>query len=140
MIFYEKFKTAPKIPYDQVKLNEVCSKYGISLVVLHGSQARGFSRNDSDVDIALLGEGRVFKKKYFEILRELSQVFGEQLDVVILNNAESMIVHQVALNGIVLYQKKEGFFSDFKTTAVSRYQDAFKFRQLEKYFLKQKIS
>lgn len=38
------------IHYNEEKLIELCRKYGLSLVVLHGSYAKGITHPRSDVD------------------------------------------------------------------------------------------
>ena len=124
-----------KINYDQEKLKQVCETYGLVLVILHGSRVSGILHKESDVDIAILGNSKVILKSRLEVLSRLSDVFGDNVDVVFLNHAESMITYQVALKGVALYESSKGLFATFKTTAISRYQDANKFRSLERQYL-----
>lgn len=124
------------ISFNQHRLRALCRKYGISLIILHGSYARGYFTKNSDVDVAFLANERKMSKKYFDFAAELTELLGDKVDPVHLNNAETMINKQVALNGIPLYESKKGLFNSFRTTAISRYQDAAKFRELEKLYLK----
>ena len=127
-----------KLNYDHEKLKKICVKNQIALLVVHGSQVAGQATAESDIDVGLLMK-KSNQKKYFKVIGELADVFGEKCDPVFLNEAESMIAYQVALNGVPLYEAKRGLFDAFMTTSISRYQDARKFRQLEKEYLQEKV-
>ncbi len=127
------------IQINRLKLAKLCRKCGITLVVLHGSYTRGYFTKESDVDVGFLGNARKIKGRYFKVISKLGELFGDKFDPVFLNNAETMIVRQVALYGIPLYEKKKGLFNAFRTTAISRYQDAVKFRRLEELYLQRNI-
>lgn len=127
------------LSYDKVKLDEVCVKYGFSLVILHGSYVKGITTDNSDIDIGLLGMPKIIKEKYFDIIRNFSSVFGDKFDPVFLNGAEAMITYHTAVNGILLYEKIKGLFNSFKVYAISRYMDTKKFRLLEKEYIKSTI-
>jgi len=137
MINYSENKKVP-LKYDKKALEEVCCKFELGLVVLHGSYVTGLSTPRSDIDIAILGENRIIRKKMGALISELSDVFGDKCDCVFLNSAETMITRNVALKGIPLYEKDAGLFNQFKTTAITRYQDAFKFRRLERDYVERK--
>lgn len=122
--------------YNENNLKELCRKYSLSLVILHGSYAKGIVTANSDIDIGILGDQGVIKEKYFDILRDFSLIFGDKFDPVFLNGAEAMINYHTAVNGIPLYEKIKGAFNLFKLAAISRYMDTKKFRLLEKQYIK----
>ncbi len=128
-----------ELKYDKNKLHGLCRKYRLSLVVLHGSFAKGFATSKSDIDVGILGEPRVIKNNYFNILSDFSEVFGDRFDPVFLNGAEAMITRNVALRGIPLYEKKKGLFNSFKVGALARYLDTKKFRLLEQAYINSAI-
>ena len=117
----------------------MCQKYNLSLVILHGSYAKGTTTFRSDFDVGLLGEPKIIEEKYFDILRDFSSIFGDKFDPVFLNGAEPMIMYQIAINGRPLYEKIEGLFGSFKVYALARYLDTEKFRLLEKQYIKSVI-
>lgn len=125
--------------FDQERFKVTCERYNLSLVILHGSYAKGTVVPKSDIDIGFLGEADIIKEKYLDILRDFSNFFGDKFDPVILNGAEPMITYHVALNGIPLYEKTKGLFNCFKVGALARYLDTKKFRLLEKQYLKSAI-
>jgi predicted nucleotidyltransferase len=125
--------------YNQNNLNNLCRKYNLSLVILHGSYAKDITTSRSDIDIGILGDPKIIEKKYFDILKDFSSLFGDKFDPVFLNGAEAMITYQVATNGRPLYEKVKGLFNLFKVSALARYLDTKKFRALEKQYLKSAI-
>lgn len=125
-----------KLNYNKEKLDTVCKKYDLSLVILHGSYAKGLITANSDIDIALLGIPNIIEEKYFDILSDFSSIFGDKFDPVFINGQEAMISYQIAINGMPLYEKDKGLFNSFKVTAIGRYNDTKKFRILEKQYIK----
>lgn len=127
------------LKYDKENFKKVCQKYGLSLVILHGSYAKDVATSKSDIDVGFLGEPEVIKEKYLDILRDFSDFFGDRFDPVFINGAEPMITYHVAMSGIPLYEKTKGLFNSFKVSALSRYIDTKKFRLLEKQYIKSAI-
>ncbi|MBI3308291.1 MAG: nucleotidyltransferase domain-containing protein, partial [Candidatus Melainabacteria bacterium] len=103
-----------EISYDKKEFKKLCEKYLLSIVILHGSYAKGIGTEKSDIDIGFLGDPLIIKDKYFDIIKDFSGIFGERFDPVFLNSKEAMITYQVALNGVPLYEKKKGLFVEFR--------------------------
>jgi predicted nucleotidyltransferase len=122
------------------QLARLCRKYDLSFVVLHGSYANGKALASSDIDVGFLGNNQIIKERFFDVLRDFTSLFGEKLDVVVLNGAEPMISYRVALYGLPLYEKTKGIFSLFKTSAIARYMDSRKFRDMEKSYIRAAIA
>lgn len=122
--------------YNKDKLKQLCKKYNLSLLILHGSYAKGIVTPKSDIDIGFLGDPLIIKEKFFDILQDFTSIFGDKFDPVFINGAEAMITYHVALNGIPLYEKTKGLFNIFKLGALARYFDTKKFRILEKRYIK----
>ena len=127
------------IHYNEEKLIELCRKYGLSLVVLHDSYAKGITHLRSDVDIGFLGEPEIIKRKHLDIAGDSSAIFGDKFDPVFLNGAEAMISYHVAMNGKPLYEKTRGLFNSFRMGAIGRYLDTKIFRVLEKQYIRSAI-
>ena len=127
------------VNYDKEKLEKVCKGYGLSLVVLHGSYATGITTPHSDIAVGFLGEPDVVEKRYFDIVADLTGIFGDKCDPVAMNGAESMISFHIARCGLPLYEKTRGLFNAFKVGAISRYIDTKKFRLLEKEYVRSAI-
>lgn len=122
--------------FDKESFNTTCQKYKLSLVILHGSSAKGMLTTKSDIDVGFLGKPDIIKERYLDIIRDFSEFFGDKFDPVFLNGAEAMITYQVALTGKPIYEKTPGLFNTFKLAAILRYMDTKKFRILEKQYIK----
>lgn len=127
------------LKYSQRGLRELCRKYSLELVILYGSRVSGKLHKESDIDIGIVAKSGGIRKRLFDIQADIVALFGDRCDSVVLNDAETMIVYQVAVKGIALYESRRGLFADFKTTAITRYQDAQKFRKLERQYLQDVI-
>ncbi|MEK7377041.1 MAG: nucleotidyltransferase domain-containing protein [Candidatus Margulisiibacteriota bacterium] len=125
--------------FDIEKIKGICGKYGIDLLIIHGSYSKGTHTKDSDIDIGILGISKKIKGNYSEIIKSFSGVFGDKFDPVFLNGAEPLITFQVAMNGKVLYEREKGLFGYFKVKAIGRYLDSKKFRDLERNYIKSAI-
>jgi predicted nucleotidyltransferase len=124
---------------DDNKLKELCQKHALKLLVLHGSQVKGNTTVNSDIDVGILGQNKIGYKEYSAILNDFGGLFGDKFDPAFLNNAEPMICYHVALSGRPLYEQKKGDFLNFKVQAIGRYQDTKKFRDLEKQYIKRAV-
>jgi len=124
---------------DEQRLKQLCQKYGILLVIIHGSYAKGNARKESDIDIGLLSRKKFDADDKLNILNDLGEVFGDRFDPVFLNGAEPLICYQVSIHGKPLYEDKKGIFENFRIQAIARYMDSKKFRNLEKSYLKRAV-
>lgn len=124
---------------DEERLKKLCQKYGILLIILHGSYAKGNVRGKSDIDIGILSRKKFDSGNQLNILNDLGEVFGDRFDPVFLNSAEPVINYQVAIHGKSLFEEKEGIFQRFRIQAIARYMDSKKFRIMEKSYLKRAI-
>jgi len=124
---------------DKEKLENLCQKYHIQLLILHGSYATGNAASKSDIDIGILGKEKFDLDNEIDILDDFSEVFGDKFDPVFLNGAEPLISYQVAIHGKPLYEETQGVFQRFRLLAVAKYMDSKKFRDMEKLYLKRAI-
>jgi predicted nucleotidyltransferase len=113
---------------DRRRLDEIAQQFGLDLIVLFGSHAKGRMVPGSDVDIAV----RAVKRPggdwnwEFEVADALSSTLqedGGEVDVVFLNGAAPLLMFEVARSGQVLFEKEWGTFSDFRSYAARVYYD-----------------
>jgi len=124
---------------DKKELANLCQKYNIQLLILHGSYATGNAASKSDIDIGILGREKFGSDNKLDILNDFSEVFGEKFDPVFLNGAEPLISYQAAIHGKPLYEETQSVFQRFRLQAVAKYMDSKKFRDMEKLYLKRAI-
>ncbi|MBD3407551.1 MAG: hypothetical protein GF411_15650 [Candidatus Lokiarchaeota archaeon] len=111
----------------------------IRLILLVGSQATGKSRDKSDIDMAVFVNPRDFdySRGGYPTILELGVLFEmelkrEDIDIVILNTANPVMKFNAILDGILLYQSRNGQYEDFHVHTLSEYYDY-------QYFLNQQF-
>jgi len=76
---------------------------------LFGSTALGISNSDSDIDIAIRIDQSLASDSYLELRIELTddleKHLGCEVDIVVLNTASLKMIHQVIINGRLLFSR-----------------------------------
>lgn len=113
---------------------------GVRLVVVFGSAARGAGRPDSDLDVGVLfdGGGRPplpgEPAEPFEARREAvadALRAGREIDLVVLDEADPLLLHEVAVHGRPVFEAEPGVFEEFRIRAIKRYFDTAWIRRIE---------
>ncbi len=102
----------------------------VQLVVLFGSVARGRSRPDSDLDVAVCCDGPADLDALHLLLAP--RLATDALDLVDLRRAGSSLAFQVARHGRLLYERHPGAFRSFQSLASRRYCDTDKLRRAQR--------
>ncbi len=74
-----------------------------AVIYLFGSRAAGTHRPDSDVDIAFLSTRTVDPLQRFELANRLSDQLGNEVDLVDLSTASTVLAKEVVTKGIVIF-------------------------------------
>lgn len=120
--------------YNLEELRNTCTKYGIKMVLLYGSQAMGNSNEKSDVDLGLLLKEDSYD--FEDIIKDLMKVFnGNIIDVAILNHGDPVLKFEIISNYKILFCEEDEIFLEFYLNTVKQYNDTKKFRILEKVYL-----
>lgn len=109
-------------PEQKKEVAKIAKKHGLKLVMLFGSYATGENREDSDLDIALLGHKNINFNKFLKINRGLSEIFERDIDLSIMNRANPLLLRQVEQNALLLFGKENDFLK-FKLRAFYRFHD-----------------
>jgi predicted nucleotidyltransferase len=127
---------------DRERLSEIAHQYGLDLIVIFGSQARGRDVPGSDTDVAV----RFVQREWGNVDLELD-LFGDlveaiesdgDLDVAFLNGAAPLLLYQVACTGVPLYERTPGDFALFQSYAARRYYDSQKFFVAQDRYLRER--
>ncbi|MCK6462619.1 MAG: nucleotidyltransferase domain-containing protein [Candidatus Pacebacteria bacterium] len=122
------------------KIKELAEEYGLSLVVLFGSQATGKTRRGSDVDIAYLSEKPLELMEESSLSIALMEIFKTNfVDLVSLRNASPLLQKEIADNAVVVFESKKTLFSEFVINAFKKYFDTKKLLKARSEFLDFKI-
>ena len=107
----------------------------INLIVIFGSRARDDHSKHSDLDIAVStsfqDKGQRFKLR----LQIISLLEGPEqpVDVVLVEDCNWTLRHQIARDGVVIFQKTEDSWANFIEEVLIYYPD---YRHFEQQFLK----
>jgi predicted nucleotidyltransferase len=129
------------------QLEKIWIKHGVVLAYLFGSQAEGTAGPLSDIDIAALLRPYRLKERgmakdrwsdpQIDLIGDLCHLFHRNdVDVVILNQATPLLMHQVVKYGKVIYEDPVTRPAvDFAAYTISRYADTIPLRQIQhRYF------
>ena len=108
----------------------------IEIAYIFGSIARGTESALSDIDIAILIDDQQINDDKFrygykaEILADLMKTLKtNNVDLVILNEANTLLRHRVLYHGKLIYSKNEKKRIEFQTNTIDKYID---FKELMK--------
>ena len=107
---------------DRVKLAAIAEEFDLDLIVLFGSVARGEARPESDVDVAVRTRAPHAARNgqwHLSLGSALSQALDADLDWCLLNNVSTLLMTEVAADGMPLYEREPGEFLEFKWYAWS---------------------
>jgi predicted nucleotidyltransferase len=93
----------------------------ISLLVLHGSRARGDAHERSDWDFAYEADAGTDVDGLLAALAD--RLKAERIDLVDLDRAGALLRHRVASDGVVLYERRPGRFDRFRLDAIHTWCD-----------------
>jgi len=123
---------------EKLEFKKISQKYGLSLLILFGSQVNNMASDKSDVDIAVWFDK---KGKIEEDIEEavfsdfINLLKRDRIDLIILNYADPLLQFEVASKGMMLYEKRKGEFNRFQVFAMKRNDDGKKFYTLNKVYL-----
>ncbi len=106
----------------KLEVAKIAKKFQLNLVVIFGSFANGKQREDSDLDIAVLGDKEISFNEQIGLINELSLIFNKNIDLSVLNRANPLLLFQVSQNSVIIYGSHEEFLK-FKLYAFNVYND-----------------
>lgn len=95
----------------------------IVAVYLFGSRARGENRPDSDFDFGVLTEGGVNRLDLEDAREALELALNADVDLAHLNNASTVLQHEVLLDGVRLLAPAALQADMWELRVMSEYQD-----------------
>ena len=112
------------------QINEnIFKKFKVKLAYLFGSQVKGYPGEQSDFDIAVLffddkklTPALLFEKSMY-LKEDLKQCFPADIDIVALNDADSLLKYEVISSGNCLFAENESFRINFEVLSIKEYID-----------------
>jgi predicted nucleotidyltransferase len=126
---------------DPRRLNDIARAHGVELVVQFGSTVSGTSHAESDLDLAVLvTRAPLSYAAHAELAAALqSLVPGREVDLVVLNHADPLLLHQVTEHGRLLYGQAVRW-AELRAYAFRRYQDHRRFLEMERDYVERAIA
>ncbi|MBI2623501.1 MAG: nucleotidyltransferase domain-containing protein [Candidatus Liptonbacteria bacterium] len=125
----------------QPHIAALAEKYGLSLVVLFGSQATGQTHKESDVDVAYLADKKLSFDDEVLLNFDLTEVFrNDKVSLVNLKTAPPLLAKQIVTNAVVLYERSQSLFNEAYLYALRNYDDAEILFELRRDFLDYTLS
>jgi len=102
--------------------SRIASLPAVRLAVLFGSNARGEARPRSDVDLAVLldPDGSALR---CQVEAELGRAAEREVDVIFLAEAPPLLRFEISRDGVLLFEKEDGVWTDFKVRAMVDWWD-----------------
>lgn len=123
------------------KIAEIAKCYNLTLVVLFGSQVTGFTHKESDVDVAYMSDRKLSFYDETLLNTELTEVFrNDKVSLVNLKTASPLLLKQIVMNAIVLYEQAPHLFTETFLYILRVYEDAKPIFDLRAHYLSRKIS
>ncbi|MGC8976527.1 MAG: type VII toxin-antitoxin system MntA family adenylyltransferase antitoxin [Candidatus Ratteibacteria bacterium] len=105
-------------------IKEIFKNLGVLLVYIFGSYVYGIENKKSDIDIAILLNGKPDMKKYLLFYKIFSEIFkNKEVDIVFLNQAPLTLRFEVVNDGILIYQDRKYLSYEYKEKILKEYID-----------------
>ncbi|MFH1907637.1 MAG: nucleotidyltransferase domain-containing protein [Chloroflexota bacterium] len=117
------------------QLKPLARDFGLRLIVLFGSTARGVMNRESDIDLGVLSEKPLSPVQRRRLWSALSTLFPADVDLTVLNHADPLVSYQIASEGVVFFESVSFAWENWKSYAVRRYWDTHKFRESQSVYL-----
>jgi len=132
------------IKKNQQKLNKFCKEQDIVLAFLFGSEARGASHQESDIDIGILFDKKVNSEQYLLLEGKSIEFFSEiypkkEINIVNLNIAPPLLKQTVILEGKSLYARNKINQIFFQIQTLKEYEDYLHLSNIYNQFLELKL-
>jgi predicted nucleotidyltransferase len=115
---------------------------GARLLVVFGSAARGVEHAGSDLDLGVLfdGGGPEDTGPYGPRLEAVASAVqaDRPIDLVLLDEADPLLLREVALDGRPVFEAEPGAFEEFRLRAIKRYLDTAWLREIEARVLRER--
>lgn len=121
-------------------IDELIYDYGIKLIYIFGSYAKGKNTTNSDLDIAVLLDGNYNPMNKLSLIGDLTLILKrDDIDLVILNCASPVLRHQIIKYGKLAYMESEEIKVFFEVKVLKVYMDMEPFRRTQMKYISEWI-
>lgn len=117
-------------------LKSLLQEYDIKLIYIFGSYAKGNNNANSDLDIAVLLNNDYDPMDKLSLIGDLTSIFKrDDIDLVVLNSANSVLKHQVIKYGKLIFMENEDIKVNFQVRVLKEYMDMEPFRRIQRTYI-----
>ena len=126
------------------KLNKIFKENQVILAYLFGSEARGTSHKDSDIDVGVLFDKKINPENYLKLEGRLIGFFSEvyhqkEINIVNLNISSPLLKQSAIIEGKPLYIRSETERVLFQIKTLREYEDYLHLSNIYNQFLELKL-
>lgn len=119
------------------RLERACRRFGVRVLALFGSHARGDPHQSSDLDLAVDFDGEPTPDEELGFLGAVTEAVGtDRIDVVNVRRADPLLLRSIALCAVPIYESVPGSLARVEMVALARFMDTARFRLLRRSLLK----
>lgn len=114
-------------------INIICNlakKYGIKIVMVFGSVAKGKAREGSDIDLAILADKEFYEKHFSDFIYDLTEVENmekKEVEVVPIGADNPLLLFNIFNDGVPVYIENEEEYRRLRGWARFIYEDNMRF-------------
>ena len=124
----------------QQEINKIGKKYNLQLAVIYGSFAKDKDHKRSDLDIAVLGKGKLNFQTVLDLYSKLSNILKNvDIDLKSLHRTDPFFRYQVMRDSILIYGDPLEYHN-FKAYVFRAYMDSRDLLRLERTLSEKTIS
>lgn len=102
---------------------------GIRLALIFGSLAKGRARSDSDVDVAVAADRPLDIGTKMRLIEQLAVLTGRPIDLVDLQVAEGLILHQILVEGKLLLCRDHSLYARLMQRMIFDQEDTMRYHR-----------
>lgn len=122
------------------KIDKIRQKYGLFIVLLHGSRLTGKVHSKSDLDLAILRKDIKSEISYSELNAEFIRLFDfMDIDITDLTTADPLLLYAITRNSKLLSGNIK-VYDKLLLKAFQKYNDYLPFLRDEEVFIKKTIN
>ncbi len=123
------------------KIAELAKRYGLTLVVLFGSQVTGKTHRESDVDVAYMSERKLSFDDEAFLNFNLTEIFhNDKVSLVNMKAASPLLLKQVVTNAVVLHERTPHLFVEMFLYGLRIYEEAQPIFELRDAYLTRRLN
>jgi len=123
------------------RVERVFARYReVDAAFLFGSRSVGRAREDSDIDLALVGCAEAIEPRRLDILTDLARAGLDEVDLVLLDGADPALRFEAVRPNCLVYAKPDFDRGSYVSLALREYFDFEPYLRVQREALKQRLT